>query len=291
MIRPRKALKFLITTAWTASSPHLLAAESINEHEVAVQAFALQPVLHMAAFGDSITRAFNANGPVDHPWNSWSTGNSDEIGLFRKGQVKSHAEFLEALTGQKIVVHNVAKSGARSKDIDGQIDSVSSVPIHYATMLIGANDLCAHGKPIGDGKQSDMTQYPGRVEAAIRKLTSRNPSIKILLVSIPDMARLQRLGHGTSCQAKWTRYGICQNLLRNDISAEELSLFERQWQNANDSLREIAARYPENVLYNGRLAEYPFEREHLSDFDCFHPNIVGQNLLSSETWSTGWWGH
>jgi peptidoglycan-associated lipoprotein len=33
------------------------------------------------AFGDSITRAFNANGPKDHPWNSWATGNSESAEL------------------------------------------------------------------------------------------------------------------------------------------------------------------------------------------------------------------
>jgi hypothetical protein len=185
----------------------------------------------------------------------------------------------------------VAKTGAKSKDIDGQVESVSAVPIYYATMLIGANDLCAHSKPIGDGKQSDMALYPARVESAIQKLIARNPSIKILLVSIPDMPRLQRIGHTSSCQAKWNRFGICQNLLRDGITAEELSLFEQKWQSANNSLREIAERYPEHVLYNSRLAEYPFEREHVSGFDCFHPNVVGQNLLSAETWATGWWGN
>ena len=89
---------------------------------------------------------------------------------------------------------------------------------------------------------------------------------------------------------KWSRYGICQNPLRSGITEDELGVFERQWQGGNDSLREIASRYPEHVLFSGSLAEYPFEREHVSDVDCFHPNIVGQNLLSSETWVTGWWG-
>lgn len=291
MFRPRTVLGLLAVALSASSTSTMFAGETANPHEKAVKSFEGHSALHMAAFGDSITRAFNANGPKDHPWNSWATGNSDEIGLFRKGQVKSHAEYLEETLGKEIVVHNVAKSGAKSKDLDVQVESVKSVPIHYATLLIGANDLCAHSKPIGDGKQSDMNLYPVRVERAIQKLIQRNPSIKILLVSIPDMPRLQRIGKGTSCQTKWSRYGICQNLLGDGISSESLGLFERQWQSANDSLREIAGRYPQNVLFNSRLAEYPFEKEHLSDFDCFHPNIVGQNLLSTETWATGWWGH
>lgn len=291
MFRPRMVLGTLFGGASLFTASLATAAESPDAHAQAVKTFANQSVLHMAAFGDSITRAFNANGPKDHPWNSWATGNSDNVGVFRRGQVKSHAELLEETSGKQIVVHNVAETGAKSKDLDEQVEAVKAVPIHYATMLIGANDLCAHSKPIGDGKQSDMQQYPVRVERAIQKLIERNPSIKILLVSIPDMPRLQRIGSGSSCQVKWSRYGICQNLLRDGISSDELSIFEKQWQSANDALKDIAARYSQHVLYNARLAEYPFERDHLSDFDCFHPNIVGQNLLSSETWATGWWGH
>ena len=58
---------------------------------------------------------------------------------------------------------------------------------------------------------------------------------------------------------------------------------------ANEDLNLVAAKHPDHVLYNPTLAEYPFERAHLSNVDCFHPNITGQNLLSKETWNTGWW--
>lgn len=285
MLKPRTVLSFLVKFSWAAalSTAGETLAESSKQDS--------SEVLHIAAFGDSITRAFNANGPVDHPWNSWATGNSDEVGLFRRGHVKSHAELLSELTGKQVYVHNVAKSGAKSDDLARQVDAVKNIPVHYATMLIGANDLCANGKPIGDGIQADMSKFGGRVESAIQKLIAHHPDVKILLVSIPDMPRLQRIGSGTSCQARWTAFGICKNLLRDGISSEELSLFERQWQSANEDLESIASRHPTNVLYNPRLAEYPFERKLLSDMDCFHPNIAGQNLLSSETWSTGWWGN
>jgi lysophospholipase L1-like esterase len=97
--------------------------------------------LHLAAFGDSITRAFNANDPKDHPWNSWSTGNSGNSAESRKGSVKSHAEYLSEMTGQKVIVHNLAKTGATSEDLMRQVDSAKGIAIDYATMLIGANDL------------------------------------------------------------------------------------------------------------------------------------------------------
>jgi lysophospholipase L1-like esterase len=245
--------------------------------------------LHMAALGDSITRAFNANGPVDHPWNSWATGSSDAEGLFRRGQVKSHAEFLSEKTNRPVIVHNVAKSGATSSDLLRQVDALKNQPMDYATILIGANDLCSHGeRPMPDG-QADMRFYAPRVESAILKLIASNPQVKILLVSIPDMLRLQILGQGTSCQTRWARFGICKMLLGSAANESTISAFGAQWRAANDDLSLIASRYSENVLFSPILAQYPFERTHLSEVDCFHPNIVGQNILSSETWNTGWW--
>lgn len=283
MFAPRTApLVPLIVSLFAFTNLSQLSAKTIDS--------STEQVIHIAALGDSITRAFNADGPIDHPWNSWATGNSDDEGIFKRGKVKSHAEMLSDLTGKSVHVHNVARSGAKSEDLDRQVESLKGVKITYATLLIGANDLCAHTHPLASGKQADMTKFSGHVESAIAKLILRNPEIKILLVSIPDMPRLQRLGQGTSCQARWTTLGLCQNLLRERISTEDLSLFERQWHDANDNLKSIATSHSDNVLYNPRLAEYPFEREHLSDIDCFHPNIVGQNLLSYQTWITGWWG-
>ena len=245
--------------------------------------------LHLAAFGDSMTRAFNANGPIDHPWNSWSTGNSDEAGLFRRGQVKSHAEFLGEASGRDVIVHNAARTGATTTDLDRQIESVAKVKITYATMLIGANDLCV--APEQTSLESTFTpdSYQARVEAALTKLISRNPRIKIRVVGIPDMPRLQRLGHDTSCQKRWDAFGFCKNLLRADATQEQLELFTAQWRTANEQLAAIAARHPEHVLFNGSASEYPFEREHISSVDCFHPNIIGQNLISEQTWVNGWW--
>jgi lysophospholipase L1-like esterase len=246
------------------------------------------PAIEFAAFGDSITRAFNANTPLDHPGNSWATGNDRNTILAERGQVKSHAEFLREVTGQKVIVHNAAKTGATSNDLLRQLDSVKDLNLGYATILIGANDLCSNNST------SDDDQVPRnlgqRVDVAIKKLITRNPEIKILLASIPNLPHLQRIGHGTSCQNKWSTFGICKNLLSANITQPELDLFTHQWQSANDVLSAVAANYPENVLFNWTLADFQFKREQLSNIDCFHPNIDGQTILSKETWATGWWG-
>jgi lysophospholipase L1-like esterase len=276
-----------------STSAHLGAADvpTRSDTSTAIGVQNKPPVIHMAALGDSITRAFNANGPVDHPWNSWATGNSDEIGLFRRGQVKSHAEYLSEKTGRDVIVYNVAKSGATSSDLVRQVEALKGRPMDYATILIGANDLCSHRDPPKPDGQADMTGYAPRVESAVAKLIATNPQIKILLVSIPDMLRLQRLGQGTACQTRWARFGICKMLLGPEATEASIAAFGAQWRAANEDLHLIAARYRDNVQFNPVLSEYPFERGHLSDIDCFHPNITGQNILSRETWNTGWWRH
>jgi hypothetical protein len=141
----------------------------------------------------------------------------------------------------------------------------------------------------GTGKQSDMTMFSNRVEVPIQTLIERNPNIKILLVAIPNLPRLQEIGHPTSCQTKWNALSICSNLLKSNVTPSEISNFSAQWRTANDDLSAIASKYSKNVLYSPSPAEYKFERQHLSDIDCFHPNILGQNILSRETWATGWW--
>ena len=270
----------------TSATVATAAAQSIAAKP---QAIAAKPqALHMAALGDSITRAFNANTPVDHPQNSWSTGNTDK-GLFRRGSVLSHAEYLSIASGRDVVVHNVARTGAETTDLQRQVSELNGVSLDYATILIGANDLCINGKD-ALGQSPDMSHYSERIEQAVTDLIQRNPNIRILLVSIPDMLRLQSIGHQTSCQSRWSTIGICQNLLHENISPSDLDNFGAQWRTANDDLRLIAQRHGENVMYSSVLSEFPFERQHLSDLDCFHPNIIGQNLLSKETWTTGWWG-
>lgn len=272
-----------------ASATVATVATVATAEPAAAQSMAAKPqALHMAALGDSITRAFNANTPIDHPQNSWSTGNTAK-GLFRRGSVLSHAEYLSMASGRDVIVHNVARTGAETTDLQRQVKELDGVSLDYATILIGANDLCINGKG-ALGQSPDMSHYAERVEQAVTDLIQRNPNIRILLVSIPDMLRLQSIGHETACQSRWSTIGICQNLLHENISPSDLDNFGAQWRTANDDLRLIAQRHRENVMYSSVLSEFPFERQHLSDLDCFHPNIIGQNLLSKETWTTGWWG-
>lgn len=239
--------------------------------------------LKMASFGDSITRAFNANTIGDHPGNSWSTGHSTGGGIFNPGYVNSHAELLEEATGLKVEGINASKSGATSKDLNRQIESLGTTKLDYATILIGANDLCGHGTTF------NVSDYVERVESGVQKLIATSPEIKILLVSIPDLIRLQQIGAGTSCQKRWSTLGICKPILKSDVTPGEIDDFRTVWRNANEELALISSKYSSNVLLNTAVSEFQFEREHLSDIDCFHPNINGQNVLSQQAWIGGWW--
>jgi lysophospholipase L1-like esterase len=288
LVGSKSTWKTIISLSLFSIAQIVVAEAELQNKQISAQGTS-QNALHMAALGDSITRAFNANGPIDHPWNSWATGNSDENGLFQRGQVKSHAEFLSETTGRDVIVHNVAKSGATSSDLARQVQSLKGVKLDYATILIGANDLCAHGQPTTPDGHADMTEYAGRVESGITQLIAENPQIKILLVSIPDLLRLQRIGHGTSCQSRWNTFGICKMLLGANVTEDSIAQFGTQLRTANEDLHLIAAKHSASVQFSTILSEYPYERDQLSDVDCFHPNIAGQNIISRETWNTGWW--
>jgi lysophospholipase L1-like esterase len=237
----------------------------------------------VASLGDSITRAFNARAPLDRPSLSWSTGWQRSINASPDTYVRSHADRLQATLGVPVRRLNVARTGAVSGDLKRQADRLQGYKVDYATILIGANDLCTLNL-----ESTDMSDIANNVENAVITLIERNPEVKILLAGIPDMMRLKAIGSGTSCQRKWDSTGICKALLHSRVSADESAFFALRWADANQKLREVASRYPANIRLADGITKYRFEREHISELDCFHPNVKGQNLISEKSWEEGW---
>ena len=283
MFHPRTVIQGMIAS-YMMLCPSAFPLRADTPEQAQAEFSGSAPSFTMAAFGDSITRAFNANGPIDHPQNSWSTGSTGVGGV----KVQSHAETIGKATGRPVIARNAAKTGATTKDLARQVKSTADIKLDYATILIGANDLCGQKAPISPETAFKPGPFRERVESAISTLIAKNPDIKILLLGIPDLPRLQRIGRDTACQTRWTRYGICKSLLNANVTDEQIEMFTALWRDANKALESIALNHPEHVLFDSKLSEYPFEREHLSSVDCFHPNIVGQNLLSRETWNPGW---
>jgi len=53
---------------------------------------------------------------------------------------------------------------------------------------------------------------------------------------------------------------------------------------ANNAMANVAAAFPESVLFNLDVANASFTSEQISPLDCFHPSIDGLNLIADKTW-------
>ena len=89
----------------------------------------------IASTGDSITRAYNTGWLpyTDNPAGSWSTGTDS--------QVQSHYLRLLALAPKiRGNAYNDARSGAKMRDLSGQMATAARQGAEYVTVLMGGND-------------------------------------------------------------------------------------------------------------------------------------------------------
>lgn len=237
----------------------------------------------MASLGDSITRGFNACGWFfDCTSRSWSTGAGNGV--------TSHFERLQALDPTMSAAYNHARTGAKVAELPGQASDAVASGVGYVTVLIGANDACTSS----EDTMTPVTEFRDDVEDAMQALATGLPDAKILVASIPDIYRLWEVGKdSSSARYAWATYDICQSMLDDPTSthADDEARRQRVRQRVidyNTQLEEVCAAYGENCRYDGGATfSYPFELDHLSGWDYFHPNTTGQNILAEETWSAG----
>ena len=135
----------------------------------------------MAALGDSITRGFAACGRGgDCVETSWATGTAEGL----------HSHWQRLDVGTRGGNHSLAVSGARVAGLAAQVRGAVRLRAEYVTVLIGANDVCA-------GNEAAMTsvdEFTDAFDAAIDTLVRELPDARVLVLSIPDLARLWEVG-------------------------------------------------------------------------------------------------
>jgi lysophospholipase L1-like esterase len=238
----------------------------------------------MAATGDSITRAFNTGllPFTDAPRNSWSTGS--------RTYVWSHYRRILA-TNWRILGRNFndARSGAKMRDLAGQMTLVNLRHVDYVTVLMGANDACA-------SSESTMTPVEGfrsQFQQALASVTAGSPGALVYVVSVPDVYRLWFILHGNpSARLAWRLTGFCKSLLANPSSAapEDEARRQRVRQRVieyNGVLAGVCALYAMCRFDGNAVFDYPFEPRHVSTRDYFHPSLKGQRVLAEVTWNAG----
>jgi lysophospholipase L1-like esterase len=236
----------------------------------------------MVSLGDSITRGFNACGWFyDCTSRSWSTGAGNGV--------TSHFERLQALDPTMQSAYNRARSGAKMGELAAQADNAVATGAGYVTILMGANDACTSS----ESTMTPVADYRAQFEAAMTTLSAGLPDAQVFVASVPDIYRLWYVGKdSSSARYAWSTYGICQSMLENPTSTSEEDEARRQRVRQrvidfNAQLAEVCAahadcRFDDNVTFS-----YPFELDHLSGWDYFHPNTTGQNILAEQTWAVG----
>ena len=243
----------------------------------------------MAAVGDSITRAFDADPTLfgDQPVNSWSTGVSDPV--------RSHYSRLLAMgAGVRGKNHNDAASGARMADLSGQMAMVNTQAVGYVTVLMGANDVCTPS-------EESMTSVPAfaiQFRIAMRILTLGSPTALVYVVSMPDVYDLWSvLKDNERARFIWAAFGICQSMLANPLSnaPADVARRARVRQRAidlNAQLRLICGQEFATTCRDDRGAAFKTKitAADVSALDYFHPSLAGQQKLAAVTWAAGSWG-
>jgi len=233
----------------------------------------------IGAVGDSISAGFNADRLLNNRDLSWTTGDSSTR------RVNSHYFRLRELHPDLTIRGiNEAIAGSVAADLVGQTQRLMRNQVDYVTIMIGANDVCTWEEADYVEK---MRVFQNHVVFAVQSILTANANTRIVLVQIPDVYRIWELGSTRSCQTKWNLFGMCKPLLGESRSAADREAFRARWRAANNTLANIAAMFPDRVLFDDSLGATPFEWEHVSRLDCFHPSIAGQNLISELTWQNG----
>ncbi len=233
----------------------------------------------IGSLGDSITTATNARGWGDQKNSNWSTGTEN------LDKVKSHYHKLKNFFGEDIKAVNVARAGSTSEDLSNQVTKLISFNPDYVTLLIGANDVCSWH----DDHHLQLQRFKNRIHNSVNRLIEHNSEVKILLVPVPDMYHLWRLGSKSSCQFLWDMANVCPRLLHSSTPSHKKIEFKKRLDDLNKSLFQVANDHSDHVRFDFSLAEYKFKKEDVSRSDCFHPSFKGQNTISELTWQASWY--
>jgi len=228
-------------------------------------ASSMKPIYRMGSLGDSITTAFDADGWFDNPALSWSSG-YDPASI-----VKTHYKRLQALFPEfNVQSVNVAQAGSVASDVVKQSVRLQTYRVDYATLLVGANDVCKWQDPIDDA----LTKFEKDVATSIQNVIDANGSVKILVGAIPAVDHLKRLNSSSYCQFVWDYAGFCNPLLTSDRTPDDIKAFGVRLARANAALANVTSKFPEHVRFVAATSDPIFLNEHVSNLDCFHPNIL-----------------
>jgi lysophospholipase L1-like esterase len=237
----------------------------------------------MAALGDSITRAFAAcGGGGDCVETSWATGTAEHV--------NSHAQRLGI--DDSASRHNLAVSGARVAGLASQVDAAVRARPDYVTVLIGANDACA----ADEAEMTSIEEYTRAFDVALDELVDGLPEARILVLSVPDLARLWEVGKDRpDVRRIWESSGVCPSMLADPTDTSTGAQARRDQVTArlqayNAAMAAACARHAPQCRDDGNAVfDYRFDLDDVSRVDYWHPSGRGQATLARVAWNAGFW--
>jgi lysophospholipase L1-like esterase len=240
---------------------------------------------------------------LEAPELSWSTG------LDLRKRVKSHAIRLGFDFRHRNKVINAAVSGAESIDLlekqmfDLNFESQRKLRQEfpdYVTFQIGPNDACSTAVE----KMRSVTDYYSNIYAALDYILFTSEKTRIMVPHIPNIESLRAVAKDapvfafkeqgiTKCEQLWKIAKICPTLTTINHPQERQIVAQRviDYNNAlSDAVEKLSRRYGDRIRVSKRTYDVNFTADYLS-VDCFHPNPLGQNVLSQETFKDSWWAN
>ena len=228
------------------------------------RAYADSKHLNMLVLGDSISQGTDAVGIGLFPDYNWATGT----------KVESHLSKLRKL-GYSVDFFNASIPGAHSAMLSTELALAPTQAPDYVLLEIGANDLCA---------TSPSDDTVGNVAGALRTLISANPDVKIVLVAIPRLSAVYESKKSSHyCRFVWSTIPLCPAFLSPYLSAAQREVNQIKVNAANQGFKELSEHFGPNVHFVEEAGEETVKAEDVSNFDCFHPSVRGQQHLSDAT--------
>jgi lysophospholipase L1-like esterase len=240
----------------------------------------------MASTGDSITTAYNTGffPYTDNPSASWSTGTSTAV----NSQYLRLLKLNPRIEGRN---YNDAAGGARMANLASQMQKAVGQRVQYVTVLMGGNDLCTSSV----GTMTSVATFRSQLTNAMNTVTAGLPSVRVLLVSIPNAYRLWQLFKDNFlARTVWATFSVCQSLLADPLSTDADDVARREAVRQrniafNDVLRDTCALYIQCRFDGYAVFNTVFTASDITGRDYFHPSTSGQAKLASVTWAAGYW--
>jgi len=267
-------------------------------------AFALEPgqspPKRLYSNGDSITRAFDANLPLENFNLSWMNGYYGFWEwLFGLPNIKSHNQRISANFGRRGRKNWIAaQNGDRVKDLASQASGTAGRYVTYATVMLGGNDVCRDSFLDLPTNAEFETQFTTGMDTLLGNLPN---GATVQVAAIPDVKRLYDIGKDKTalgivdCEILWafTVVGFPCGSMLSPFNSEEVRLYVRDRNIGYNQILETvteekATQYPGKFIsFTNASFEYLFTQSDISNIDCYHPSWQGQKALSKKIWDDG----